>query len=321
MITLTKNKIYRSPYSLKKTKPDSEKVKELTTGNIIFYLGEDVEFGEDLTFRQLFDIIIYHKEFFNILFNSEMNGLNIEDFISDYEKDILPESANGDYKIIFTWICEIYDFENKVEYYDGVAFDGLGKLNSDDKQEYPIRLIFTSLSEYKDKLIIADNTFEIQNRKSYENEIEAAFKANYRPFNLYGVISGILREISCYGNPEQKEKIRKEIERNQNEIREWIEEGNIDEHMKSEEDVLEELGDEDFEEVFEEVGEQTFWDVLYPKEEPNKIEKDEVNGALILLSEISDVPLEQQLKEAHDAEDYRKAAKIKKLIDRRNKNK
>ena len=88
MITITKDKIYRSPFSLKSTKPDSDTVKEIEVGEVIYNLGESVEFGEDLTFERLFDIMIFHKEFFNILFSSEMRGAVIDDFIDIHQWNI-----------------------------------------------------------------------------------------------------------------------------------------------------------------------------------------------------------------------------------------
>ena len=66
----------------------------------------------------------------------------------------------------------------------------------------------------------------------------------------------------------------------------------------------------------------TFWDILYPKEKPiGKSSKEIMEDAIIALSEGIDIPLEEQLQEAHDSEDYEKAAKIKKLIEKRDEKK
>ena len=45
MITITKDKIYFSNFSLKRTKSDCKKIKELEPGDISTYLGEDIELG------------------------------------------------------------------------------------------------------------------------------------------------------------------------------------------------------------------------------------------------------------------------------------
>ena len=81
MITITRDKIYSSPFSLKKTNSNSKEVKEIQASDVIKFLGEEVELGDDVTFKNLFDIIILHKDFLNVLFSKEMRELMIDDFI------------------------------------------------------------------------------------------------------------------------------------------------------------------------------------------------------------------------------------------------
>lgn len=321
MITITKDKIYRSAFSLKRTKPDSEAVKEIDINDLVFSMGEDIELGEDVTFQRIFEIIIFHKDFFNVLFSSEMNGLQVEDFISDYEQEFDLVIPNQEYNLIMSWSCVVYEIDFEIEFYDYPQFEALGKIDTRvDEEDYPISLAFTSLSEIKNKIITLDNTFEIQNNKSYENEIEAAFKANYRPFRVCDVISGILHEISNYGTPDDREKAKMEMEIKSREIEEWIEDGTIMDHLISD-DVMGEIG-EMIDEEYDDSDDKTFWDVLYPSDKPKgKTTKDIMDSAIIAISEGSDLPLEDQLKEAHDAEDYEKAAKIKKLIEKRDERK
>ncbi|MEK6828861.1 MAG: hypothetical protein AABY15_01955 [Nanoarchaeota archaeon] len=323
MITITKDKIYRSTFSLKETKPNSETVEEIGVEDIIFSLGEEVELGEDVTFQRLFDIILFHKEFFNILYHTEMNGVMVDDFIMDYEKKFdLEVSPYQEYRLMISWSTSVYEINHEIEYYDFPLFEAFGKLdNRIDGEEYPISVSFSSLSEFKNKLVILNNVFEIQNQDSHENEIEASFKANYRPFLLNDVFSSILTEVAQYGAPSERDLARKEMEIRGHEITQMIEDGSIMEHIVSDEDLRKELR-EMVDEEHDDKDNITFWDVLYPKEKPiGKSSKEMVDDAIIALSEGVDLSLEEQMREAHEAEEYEKAAKIKKLIEKRDQNK
>jgi hypothetical protein len=322
MITITKDKIYRSNFSLKKTRPDSESVEEIEVKEVIFSMGEDVELGEDVTFERIFDMIIFHKEFFNILFNAEMSGLEVDDFISDYEQEFDLIHPHQEYKLRLSWAGVVYELDHEVEFYDQTAFEAFGKLDTRiDGDEYPISLAFSSLSEFRKKLVIFDNTFEIQNERSYQNELEVDFKANYRPFTLSHLIGTILEEISHYGTPEDRELARKEMERRSKEINDWINEGNLYESI-SESNLREEFG-EMMEEEYPDDDNITFWDKLYPSDKPKgKSSKEVMDDAMIAMSEEDDnLSLEEMLKEADEAEDYERAAKIKKLIEKRDQRK
>lgn len=314
MITITKDKIYRSPFTLKKTKQDSESVTEVNISDVIYMLGEEVELGEDATFKSLFDIIVFHKDFLNILFNKEMHGFLIEDFVSDYEKEFDLVFDNEGFNLRLSWNCEIFEYNNEVEYVDYVAFEAFGKLNmKEDKEDYPISIAFVSLAEIRNKLIFLDNTFELHDDESYKSDIGAVFKANYRPFTLYDILASILREITFYGKPEQRDIQRKELEKQALEIEGFLESGDIIEWDDVSEDI-----DEMISKNFEENDNKSFWDIIYPKEEPTgPSSQEKIDTAIIALAEGSNISLDRQLKEAHDAEDYEKAARLKRLIDKR----
>jgi hypothetical protein len=322
MITITKDKIYRSPFSLKSTNPDSEAVKEIGLEEVLYSLGEDVEFGEDLTFSKIFDFIIFHKEFFNILFSSEMRGLLIDDFIDDYEREVSVIHDTQEYKLRLSWIGDVYEYDDDVDFIDYVSLDAYGKINKEiDEKEYGISIAFASLAEIKENKIFIDNSFEIHDSNTYEDELNAMLKASYRPITLYQAILSILREVTFYGKPEERDAQRKELVRQSEEIERWAEEGTLEENTKSWNEVASEI-DEIIEENLQEDDKITFWDVLYPKAEPTGISsQDVVDNVIIAIAESSEISLEEQLQEAHDSEDYEKAAKLKKLIDKKNGNK
>jgi len=322
MITITKDKIYHSPFTLKKTIPDSDVVTEVEVSDIIHMLGEEVELGEDITFKTIFDLIIFHKDFLNILFGKELRGLIIEDFIEDYEKDFDLIFDNEGFNLRLSWNSEIFSYDNEVEYLDYVAFEGYGKLNiKEDEEDYPVSLAFLSLSEIRNKHIFLDNVFELQDEESFKSDIGALFKANYRRFTLYDVFSSVIREISFYGNPEQREIQKIEFQKRALEFEQFLEneseEGNFVEWDEVSEEIDEMIGLS-----FEKNDNKSFWDVLYPKEEPTgPSTQDKVDTVIIAIAEGSGVSLDEQLKKAHDDEDFETAAKLLKLIKKRDNKK
>ena len=316
MITITKDKIYRSPFSLKRTEADSESVEEVKTSDIICLLGDEVELGDDVTFETLFNILIYSKDFFNVLFKKEMRGLLIDDFIDDYEKGITVEFNKFGFNLMLSWQTEVFEYDNEIEYMEYTSFEAFGRLHEEDEEDYPISLAYVSLCEIREKIIMLNHTFELHSDESYANDIGAIFKANHRSFTLYNIFSSILSEITFYGKPEQRDSMREELERR---AKSFYDEG-FDEDMKNWDEISDEIDDmmsQDYEDKLT----NSFWDQLYPKKAPKKEIASEMQGKLFIMSDISDKPLEEQLQEAHDSEDYETAAKIKKLLDRRNSQK
>ena len=317
MITITKDKIFQSPYSLKKMKANAESIKEIEVREIIFSMGEDVELGEDVTFERLFEIAIFHKEFFNILFNAEMGGLKIDDFISDFEGIFVSESPYQEYVLRMFWATAVHEYEDYIEFYDSPAFEAFGKIDKRvDEFSYSISIVFSSLSQIKDKLVILDNIFEIQDDEELGEEDEVAFSANYRPFTVHNLFGGILSEITQLGTPKERDEARIEAEKNSKHIEDMMEGGSMYENISSEN--LKEGIKEMIEKDYPEDDFLTFWDTIYPKDKPSgKSSRELIDDAIIALSEGSNLTLEEQLQEAVDEDDFERAAKIKKLIEKR----
>lgn len=310
MITITRDKIYSSPVSLRDSEPDSKAVKEISVEDLADRLGEEVEFGDDLTFKEVFDIIIFHKDYFNQVFAREMKGLNIDEFIDDYEKDFKVINVNIDFRLRISWQCDVQEQRGVTWFVDYSVFDAFGKLNkSSDTEEYPISVALSSLSEIKDNIIFLDETFEIKKYESYDNDIDSIFKAR-KPFILYEVISAILRDITHFGAPDDRDDAVKDAVDKSN--------GFDPEAFEDEESNLMKEINELLESDYNQEDKKSFWDVLYPGSNPTgRSSQDVIDDAIIALSEGADMSLEEQLEEAHKNEEYEKAAKLKRLIERR----
>jgi len=315
MITITKDSIYSSDFSLKRTSSDSKSVDKIDVSQIVFSLGEDVELGEDVTFERLFDMIIFHKDFFNILFSAEMGGLAIDDFINDYEQEFDLIVPNQRYILRFSWNVAIYDVDNKIEYYDYPVFEAFGKLDTTvNGEDYPISIAFSSLSQIRKKNLLIDNSFDINSYNEDVDEIYSVFKSDYKPFTLYQLIGVILHEISQYGTPDERDDIRKQIEIKSKEIEMW----DIEESESYSSDLIEEWSKKADEYIHEEDDNLSYWDILYPSDKTN-VNKKGGNKNEPRTEEESVSTLNKKLLEAEEAEDYEEAAKIKKIIDKKMK--
>jgi hypothetical protein len=317
MITITKESIYFSPFSLRQTRPDSENVKEIELQDIVLYMGEDVELGEDVTFGRLFEILIFHKEFFNILYCSDMHALEIDDFIKDFEGEYDAVVSDEEYKIMFSWICNTYRNEGELELFDYVVMEGYGRLDTKkDKSNYPFALSYFPLYEFKDKLVICNNGYYIDEFNGAGQDMEELFKAKYKPFTVYDIFSAILRDISYYGKPEDRDREKEMYDKMVMEA-DYFYEGEED----FEEDTRRDI-DHMIEKDFNTEDKQTFWDKIYPKDEPTgKSSQDIIDETIIALSENAGLTLEEQMDEAVANEEYEKANRFKRLIERRDANK
>lgn len=317
MITITKDKIYYSPFSLKDIGEDSDAVKELEIGDVIFMLSEEIAMGPDTTFRNVFDMILYHKDLLNVLYSKELKGGLIDDFIDDYENDFDASLSNDTYRLMVSWDFEVFEFDNKVECIDYVSFSGIGKLNvSGVDEEYINSLSLTPLSEMKDKRIFLNNSIEIHNDDTLQANGAPLFRANYRRITLYDLFLSIIHEISFYGGPSEREKQKKEIESMSEELDAFIE-SNMNEDGYIDWENIEQgevLGDD-----FDGVINKSFWDKLYPPGTDDGEVVDNFDSLILAVSEGSGLTLEEQLSEAHDNEEYEKADKILKLIKKRDR--
>lgn len=309
MITITKDKIYRSPFSLKHTNKDSLDVEELDLSNIIYALGEEVELGIDVVFETVFDIIIHNKDFFNVLFYSEMGGILIDDFIQDYKKEEKPKTdeTKEKYDLKIKWYSDIYEYDGEIDYFDYVSFEGYGKLDTEsDEEDYSIGIGFTSMCDMKDKLLTIDNSFDIYNMDEEKSENDRyLFKSSYRPITVYDMVKSILSEITFYGRPKERNEHLDELEKRMSNIDSFDAiEFDDDFEFNLDDSILDDELVDEFDEK------NSYWNKLYPDNKNNKENKHILNNE-------SETNLKKQLKEAVDSEEYEVAAKIKKLIDKK----
>lgn len=306
MITITKNNIYFSNFSLRNTKANCEEVEEIKLPDLLKYIGEDVELGEDMDFQRIFDIIIYHKDSLNILYHQDLDGILIDDFIFDYENENNDFSdGKSDYLLRICWSGVLYNVNGALQLFDFPIIEGFGVVDSEnDEYEYPISISFVPLNNLKHKKLVIYYNFEIST-----SELESGnnIYIDYRPIKLFDLFSSILREITQFGTPKERDEARIENELDGERLSSWLK--NPDEENFIDSDNLpENISDMISREVAKE-GEKTFWEMLYPESQKNStMSQEELNFKI--------EQLERELKDSVELDNYERAAEISKILNK-----
>lgn len=199
MITITNNNIFYSQFSLS-TLSSLNYADKINPDEIVNFLSDDVELGESVTLKRLFEIASYNVDNFNFIYNSALGGYNLEPYLQEIENVV----------------TEISDIEYIEVCWDSDKFEEILTIKpsmcgvSDKKSEY-YALDFESLNNIKDYNIRLNEKVEVFdfNKKTESDDKNYIGK---KPFTLFDLYYGILFEISFNGGPQDKKEKIKELE-------------------------------------------------------------------------------------------------------------
>lgn len=240
MITITNNNIYYNDFSVS-TLLSLDKVETVNIEDIINFLSENVELGESVTFKRLFNIVSFNVEKFNDIFYSALGGYNLEPFLQEIENNPT-QTIESEYLEIH-WFCEKYEDEFSL-------YPSLHGVSSKSSEVYAID--FVSLNNLKNYNIRINPRVEIvdynkiQNTKNdVEEESDSKLDLGDKYFTVFDLFSAIFHEISFYGGPQDKKEKFKELEESIEKVENNLE--NIKEENKlfSFEEMLDKLDSED----------------------------------------------------------------------------
>lgn len=335
MITITQNAIYHSTFSLKVTSHDSSDVKEIKSDEIINYFQDTIEIGNDVTFGRLFQMIIDNKEFFDIFYRGLLEDVYIIDFIEEFSKK--PSKKNNDYTIIISWGSDYYDTTDSIRsFHDFVQMHGVktNKIYEKNVEDFIFTLDFTPLNELKNKKIMVSNYFEIVDNSymidyfgnmdineaaDINSKIAKHFTADNKEYTVYDIFYCILEHASFYGTPEERDEIKKEIEKNEASAREASSPESFKEQPMTNEEYQKRLENSIREENERFKKLKTFWEVLYPNDKTMidfKNNIDPFESAALMIAQTVGLSIEDQIKEAVNNEEYEKAEKLNRLLNK-----
>ena len=229
MITITNNNIYCGDFSLSDCS-DLHKIEKVHIKDIVHFLSEEVEFGESVTFKRLFDIIANNLEKFNEIFYSALGGHPIEPFLQEIE-NIPTESVESEYLEIH-WFSEQY--EN-----DLTIIPSLHGLSTTTEDSYAMD--FVSLNNIKDYIVKLNKRVKIfdfnkmkEKMKDDDSDVDVksmTLELGNKSFTLFDIFNAILYEISFHGGPQDKKERFESLEETIEEAEEDLK--SVDESKKS----------------------------------------------------------------------------------------
>ena len=242
MITITNKNIYRSDQSISDLS-SLDNVDIVDSCDITNYLADDVELGESVTFKRLFDIVSPNVDKFNEIFYSALGGFPLGPFLQEIENNPT-EKFESDYLEIH-WHCDTYENEFNID----SSLHGISLSTSDS-----YAMDFASLNNLKNynvKLNKKVETFNYKNfKESNEENVDINSLRTYlgeKSFTLFELYTAIFYEISFFGGPQDKKEKLHELEESMEEVENMMEVKDEDELKKltSFEDMLEEFDAKD----------------------------------------------------------------------------
>ena len=204
MITITNNNIYYTQYSLLDIN-SIENAKKINPKDIIRYLSDDVQFGESLKFKRLFDIVSHNVTLFNQIFYKSLGGYSLNPYLQEIENN-KTDDCSFDY-IELCWQFENYDGELEIyPHLHGIS----------NKEDITYALDFVSLNNIKDYTIKLNNNFYYSDyAKILKGENEKEYVKKYlgdKSFTLFEIFECIFNEISFHGGPQDKKEMLEELQ-------------------------------------------------------------------------------------------------------------
>lgn len=240
MITITNKNIYSSEFSIS-TLPSLDKAKIISIDEITYYLSDNVELGESVTFKRLFEIVSGNLQKFNEIFYSSLGGYPLEPYLQEIENNPT-ETIESDYLEIH-WLCDKYENElNICPSLHGISI----------KEEMSYALDFTSLNNLKNCNVRINKNVEFYDFKKSKDKKEEIIKPEEflvnlgdKEFTLFELFNAIFYEISFHGGPQDKKERYNEMEESMDEIKDNLEEYKDSEKFTSFEEMMEEFDAKD----------------------------------------------------------------------------
>jgi len=171
------------------------------------YLGCFLEIEEGVTFEIFFNLILKEKEFFNIVFNQEMNEISLDEFEREFKKTAKTKQDDETLKNVkFIEISKFLSYEKYDEYDSLEVYNEVFAIHVEEGTniENPLNINFVPVNELKKYPLIINN--EIAIYKDYTEILLDGFTT----ITVGDAIKAILTQIAFYGNPKQRDKAKKE---------------------------------------------------------------------------------------------------------------
>ena len=232
MITITNKNIFYSDFSVRNLS-SLDNCEIVYIEDIINYLSDNVELGESVTFKRLFEIVSYNVSKFNDIFYSVLGGYTLEPFLQEIENNPT-EKFESDYLEIY-WHSEKYEDELNISpSLHGVSYNKLEKYAID----------FASLNNLKNYNVKLNEKVELF-KYDMQNFSDDTLDLGNKSFTLFELFSAIFYEISFFGGPQDKKEKFEEIGESIIEVEKIFKEKKEEEKLYSIDEIIKEFDSKD----------------------------------------------------------------------------
>lgn len=200
------------------------------------YLNCVLHLEEGIIFETFFDIILRDKEFFNEVFKDTMGGFNLDQFLKEWKKNSDKNKVNNISYLEVHRNIKLKDEGSSLVMDIVNIFEGV--IKKDEGKKERVNLDFIALNDLRKLPITINTDFNIPGEIIEGIDMVTSIKE----MTLFEVLESILYEITFYGDPTSRDKIKDDLNRPKNK-------DNMVELLKF--DMEELLSDEKYEEAIE----------------------------------------------------------------------
>lgn len=174
------------------------------------YLASPLKLGKGVTFGRIFELIIKHKNLFNVIFYHEMRGFTIDAFINEFRREPQQET-----EITYLVVSRILDKWHEEYFYNYLDFGGIAENYvdenfSDEPRDTNFGIAFSLLNTLKNLEIRIDDSYTIVD--STKNKMGDTILDEKKPLTLFEFIGAILYEITWHGAPDDRDGVAQSLE-------------------------------------------------------------------------------------------------------------
>lgn len=190
-------KMYRMNYLGRLEREEIKSIKH--------YLNCILHLEEGITFETFFNIILKDKDFLNEVFKDTMGGFDLNQFTKEWKKNIKNKDIeNIQYLEVYRDI-KLNDTTGVITLDITNVFEGVSKIVDSNKETVP--LDFIAINDLKKLPLKLNDEFIIPGHIIENINLITSSKG----MTLFEVIETILYDITFYGDPSSRDKIKEDV--------------------------------------------------------------------------------------------------------------
>jgi len=190
-------KMYRMNYLGRLEREEIKSIKH--------YLNCILHLEEGITFETFFNIILKDKDFLNEVFKDTMGGFDLNQFTKEWKKNIKNKDIDNIQHLEVYRDIKLNDTTGIITLDVTNVFEGVTKIVDSNKETLP--LDFIAINDLKKLPLKLNDEFIIPGHIIENINLITSSKG----MTLFEVIETILYDITFYGDPSSRDKIKEDV--------------------------------------------------------------------------------------------------------------